>query len=84
MMSDPLESSHVSFQKQNCEGVVGTQSGQYRVTAELRSGCEDRGGLKSRDPIVGRIFLRGQFTIQGSHVTPTRASVRFQRVLVDL
>ena len=34
-MGDPLGSSaRVSFQKQNCEGVVGAQSGQYRATVE--------------------------------------------------
>ncbi|CAN6716652.1 unnamed protein product [Malus baccata var. baccata] len=32
MMGDPLESSHVSSQKQNREGIVGAQSRQYRVT----------------------------------------------------
>ncbi|CAN6689719.1 unnamed protein product [Malus baccata var. baccata] len=33
MMGDPLGSSHVSFEKQNPEGVVGVQSGQYRHEA---------------------------------------------------
>ncbi|KAM3001073.1 hypothetical protein FF2_037406 [Malus domestica] len=37
-MGDPLGSSHVSSQKQNCEGVVGAQSEQYRATAELSLG----------------------------------------------
>ena len=32
MMGDPLGSSRVSSQKQNSEGVVGAQSGQYRAT----------------------------------------------------
>ncbi|RXH92696.1 hypothetical protein DVH24_033592 [Malus domestica] len=32
MMGDPLGSSRVSFQKQNREGVVGAQSGQYCAT----------------------------------------------------
>ena len=32
MMDDPLGSSHVSSQKQNREGVVGAQSGQYCAT----------------------------------------------------
>ncbi|CAN6687944.1 unnamed protein product [Malus baccata var. baccata] len=32
MMGDPLGSSRVSSQKQNREGVVGAQSGQYRAT----------------------------------------------------
>ena len=38
-MGDPLESSRVSSQKQNREGVVGAQSGQYRATAETSPGC---------------------------------------------
>ncbi|RXI02575.1 hypothetical protein DVH24_002653, partial [Malus domestica] len=32
MMGDPLGSSNVSSQKQNHEGVVGVQRGQYRAT----------------------------------------------------
>ena len=32
MMGDPLGSSRVSSQKQNREGVVVAQSGQYRAT----------------------------------------------------
>ena len=32
MMGDPLGSSRLSSQKQNHEGVVGAQSGQYRAT----------------------------------------------------
>ena len=32
MMGDLLGSSRVSSQKQNREGVVGAQSGQYRAT----------------------------------------------------
>ena len=40
MMGDPLRTSRVSSQKQNCEGVVGAQSGQYRATAESRLGCD--------------------------------------------
>ena len=39
MMGDPLGSSRVSSQKQNREGVVGAQSGQYNATVELRPGC---------------------------------------------
>ncbi|CAN6576695.1 unnamed protein product [Malus baccata var. baccata] len=47
-MGDPLGSSHVSSQKQNREGVVGPQSGQYRATVvewardvvDPRSGCD--------------------------------------------
>ena len=48
MMGDPLRSSRVSSQKQNREGVVGAQSGQYRATVVMRarvvvdpgSGCD--------------------------------------------
>ena len=48
MMSDPLGSSRVSFHKQNREGVVGAQSGQYRamvveqprVVVDPGSGCD--------------------------------------------
>ena len=43
-MGDPLGSSRVSSQKQNCEGVVGAQSGQYRATAELSSGRGEGSG----------------------------------------
>ncbi|RXH83903.1 hypothetical protein DVH24_013148 [Malus domestica] len=43
-MGDPLGSSaRVSFQKQNHEGMVETQSGQYSVTVESSPGCG--GGL---------------------------------------
>ena len=57
-MGDPLGSSRVSSQKQNREGVVGAQSGQYRVTVVERardvvdpgSGCDN---LVS-EPISGR------------------------------
>ncbi|CAN6719548.1 unnamed protein product [Malus baccata var. baccata] len=45
-MGDPLGSSHVSSQKQNGEGVVGAQSGQYHAMEESSPGCD--GGL-SRD-----------------------------------
>ncbi|CAN6725446.1 unnamed protein product [Malus baccata var. baccata] len=38
-MGDPLGSSRVSSQKQNREGVVGAQSGQYRATIESSLGC---------------------------------------------
>ncbi|RXH99594.1 hypothetical protein DVH24_021396 [Malus domestica] len=38
-MGDPLGSTRVSSQKQNREGVVGAQSGQYRVTVESSPGC---------------------------------------------
>ena len=46
MMGDQLGSSRVSSQKQNREGVVGAQSGQYRVTAESSPEC---GGGPGRD-----------------------------------
>ena len=50
MMGDPLGSSRVSSQKQNREGVVGAQSGQYRATVVERardvvdpgSGCDTK------------------------------------------
>ena len=50
MMGDPLGSSRVSSQKQNREGIVGAQSGQYRATVVERardvvdsgSGCDTR------------------------------------------
>ena len=44
-MGDPLRSSHVSSQKQNCEGVVGAQSGQYRATVVERAREVIRPGL---------------------------------------
>ena len=58
MMGDPLGSSRVSSQKQNREGVVGAQSGQYRATVVERArdvirpgpGCDN---LVS-EPIPGR------------------------------
>ncbi|KAM1946776.1 hypothetical protein ACFX13_001599 [Malus domestica] len=57
MMGDPIGSSGVSFQKQNREGVVGVQSGQYCATVEsspgsgpARAGCVN---LVS-EPIPGR------------------------------
>ena len=37
MMGDPLGSSCVSSQKQNREGIVGAQSGQYRATVVERA-----------------------------------------------
>ena len=50
MMGDPLGSSaRVSSQKQNSEGVVGAQSGQYHATAESSLGC---GGARVRMPQV--------------------------------
>lgn len=39
MMDDPLGSSRVSSQKQNHKGVAGSQSEQYRVTAESSPEC---------------------------------------------
>ena len=49
MMGDPLGSSRVSSQKQNREGVVGAQNGQYRATVverardvvDPRPGCDN-------------------------------------------
>ena len=55
MMGDPLGSSHVSSQKQNCEGVVGAQSGQYRATTESSLGC---GGGPGRDVTSGVSYGR--------------------------
>ena len=44
-MGNPLGSSaRVSSHKQNREGVVGVQSGQYRATMESSQGC---GGAQS-------------------------------------
>ena len=49
--------ARVSSQKQNREGVVGAQSGQYRATAESSPGCSGAGprcdNLVS-EPIPGR------------------------------
>ena len=39
----------MSSQKQNREGVAGSQSGQYRATAESSPGCS---GGPSRDVII--------------------------------
>ena len=44
MMGDPLGSSRVSSLKQNGEGVVGAQSGQYRATVESSLGCGESMG----------------------------------------
>ena len=49
MMGDPLGSSRLSSHKQNREGVVGAQSGQFRATVVERardvvdpgSGCDN-------------------------------------------
>ena len=58
MMGDPLRSSRVSSQKQNREGVVGAQSGQYRATAESSPGCGGGPGSGCdnlvSEPIPGR------------------------------
>ncbi|RXH87702.1 hypothetical protein DVH24_034602 [Malus domestica] len=63
MMVDPLGSSRVSSQKQNREGMVKTQSKQYRATAESSPGC---GGDPDRDALilmfdVSSIYLRHNF-----------------------
>ncbi|RXH71995.1 hypothetical protein DVH24_025496 [Malus domestica] len=50
-MGDPLGSSRVSSQKQNREGVVGAQSGQYRVIAESSLGCGAGPGQDGVDPV---------------------------------
>ncbi|KAM1581451.1 hypothetical protein TB2_029013 [Malus domestica] len=39
-MGDPLGSYRVNSQKQNSEGVVGAQSGQYHATMESSPGCD--------------------------------------------
>ena len=44
-MGDPSGSSRVSSQKQNREGVVGAQSGQYRATVVERTQEVVRSGL---------------------------------------
>ncbi|KAM1643168.1 hypothetical protein ACFX14_012987 [Malus domestica] len=49
MMGDPLGSSRVSSQKQNREGVIGAQRGQYRATAESSLGC---GGGPGQDVTI--------------------------------
>nr|CCH50997.1 T3.4 [Malus x robusta] len=46
-MGDLLRSSRVSSQKQNHEGVVGAQSGQYRATIESSTGCGGGPGKRS-------------------------------------
>ncbi|KAM2589348.1 hypothetical protein TB1_046283 [Malus domestica] len=51
MMGDPLGSSRVSSQKQNREGMVGAQSGQYRATTESSPGCD----RMISEPIPGRM-----------------------------
>ena len=57
MMGDPLGSSRMSSQKQNREGVVGAQTGQYRATVESSQGCGGPGqgcdNLVS-EPILGQ------------------------------
>ena len=65
MMGDPLGSSHASSQKQNREGVVGAQSGQYCATVESSPGC---GGGPGRDVTI---WYQSQ-SLAGS--VPTRTS----------
>ncbi|RXI09444.1 hypothetical protein DVH24_034061 [Malus domestica] len=65
MMGDPLGSSRVSAQKQNREGVVGDQSGQYHATVESSPGC---GGGPGRDVTI---WYQSQ-SLAGS--VPTRTS----------
>ncbi|KAM2749888.1 hypothetical protein EV2_028740 [Malus domestica] len=48
-MGDQLGSSRVSSHKQNREGVVGAQNGQYCVMVESSPGC---GGVPSRDVTI--------------------------------
>ncbi|RXH96710.1 hypothetical protein DVH24_009214 [Malus domestica] len=48
-MGDPLGSSRVSYHKQNREGVVGAQSGQYCAMTESSLGC---GGGPDRDTYI--------------------------------
>ena len=52
MMGDPLGSSRVSSQKQNREGVVGAQNGQYRITVKSSLGCGEGPG---RD-VIAKIY----------------------------
>ncbi|CAN6541945.1 unnamed protein product [Malus baccata var. baccata] len=40
MIGDPLGSSRVSSQKENSDGVIGVQSGQYRAMTELSPRCD--------------------------------------------
>ena len=65
MMCDLLGSSRVSSQKQNSEGVVGAQSGQYRAMAKSSPGC---GEGPDRDVTI---WYQRQ-SLAGS--VPTRAS----------
>ncbi|CAN6584662.1 unnamed protein product [Malus baccata var. baccata] len=60
MMGDPLGSSRVSSQKQNCEGVVGAQSGQYRHEAfweltsfEFHRNSEVKRVARESNPMMG-------------------------------
>ena len=62
MMGDPLGSSRVSSHKQNREGVIGAQSGQYRATTESTPGCT------CPPPISTRLF--GNSLASGSIGTP--------------
>ena len=70
MMGDPLGSSRVSSQKQNREGLVGAQSGQYSAMVELRPGCGEGSG---RDVTIWYLSQ----SLAGS--VPTRMSGPFVR-----
>ncbi|CAN6543700.1 unnamed protein product [Malus baccata var. baccata] len=59
-MGDPLGSSRVSFQRQNREGVVGAQSGQYRATVESSQGC---GGGPGRDVTLSAFWEPTSFGV---------------------
>ena len=58
MIGDPLGSSRVSFKKQNYEGVVGAQRGEYRVVAESSSGCGGGSGRDVTDQVIRNTFKR--------------------------
>ncbi|RXH68471.1 hypothetical protein DVH24_030804 [Malus domestica] len=58
-MGDPLGSSHVSSKKQNREGVVGAQSGQYRAGCDIMVSKH----LTSPDPDFLRTPRRGPLTV---------------------
>ncbi|KAM1593842.1 hypothetical protein ACFX10_000325 [Malus domestica] len=51
-MGDPLGSSSLSSQKQNREGVVEAQNGQYRATVVSSRGC---GGGPGRDVTINQL-----------------------------
>ena len=67
MMGDPLGSSRVSSQKQNREGVVGAQSGQYRAmvverardVVDPRPGCDSICSMQVKSSLkLKAIFVR--------------------------